>query len=47
MFAERIQAARDAWIASVREESASLDAHIAVKDAECDAAQEEQTAIFR
>lgn len=46
MFAERIQAARDAWNASVETESASLAAHTAVKDAECDDAQAEQTAIF-
>ena len=46
MFAERIQAARDAWNASVEAESASLAAHTAVKDAECDEAQAEQTAIF-
>jgi hypothetical protein len=38
MFAERIQAARDAWDASVASETAALEAHTAVKDAECDAA---------
>lgn len=38
MFAERVQAARNAWNASVASETEALNAHTAVKDAECDAA---------